>query len=62
MNLVFPLKEKFEKSSTKKDGCIRQDINDEVLINEKEYEKEKKSTAKSVGQRYIIAKGISWGK
>ena len=49
MNSVFHLKEKFEKNQTKKDGCRRQDINDGIFINEKENEKEKKSTAKTVG-------------
>ena len=48
MNSVFHLKEKFEKNQTKKDGCRRQDINDGIFINEKENEKEKKSTAKTV--------------
>ena len=38
----------------------RRDINDGVLINEKENEKQKKPpTAKTVGQRNIFAKGIS---
>ena len=49
MNSVFHLKEKFEKSQTKKAGCRRRDINDGIFINEKESEKEKKSTAKKVG-------------
>ena len=49
MNSVFHLKEKFEKSLTKKDGCRRRNINDGIFINEKENQKEKKSTAKTVG-------------
>ena len=49
MNSVFHLKEKFEKSLTKKGGCRRRNINDGIFINEKENEKEKKSTAKTVG-------------
>ena len=58
MNSVFHLKEKFYK----KKGCKRLDTNDGVLINEKENEKEKKSsTAKTVGQRYIFAKRVPWG-
>ena len=36
MNLVFDLKEKFEKRWMKKDGCRRRDINDGVFINEKQ--------------------------
>ena len=47
MNSVYNLKEKFEKSLTKKARCRRPDINDGIFINENE--KEKKSTAKSVG-------------
>ena len=35
MNSIFHLKEKFEKSLTKKDGCRRQDINGGAFINEK---------------------------
>ena len=35
MNSMFHLKEKFEKSLTKKDGCRRQDINGGAFINEK---------------------------
>ena len=64
MNLVFHLKGRFQKSYTRKrwiDGCRRQAINDGVFINEKENEKEKKSsTAKTTGQRNIFAKGIAW--
>ena len=45
MNLVFHLKEQFEKTWTKKDGCRKRDINDGVFINEKE---EKSSTAKTM--------------
>ena len=44
MNSVFYLKEKIQKSYTKKDSCRRRDINDGVFINEKENEKEKKSS------------------
>ena len=35
MNSVFHLKEKFEKSSTRNDGCRRQDINDRVFFTRK---------------------------
>ena len=35
MNLVFHLKEKFEKSWEKKDGCRRRDINNGVFINKR---------------------------
>ena len=31
------------------DGCRRRDIDDGIFLNEKENEKEKKSTAKTVG-------------
>ena len=51
MDSVFP-----------KNGCRRRGINVGVLINKKENEKEKKSsTAITLGQRNIFAKGISWG-
>ena len=61
MNSAFQLKENFEKNQTEKDGFGRRDINDVIFINEKENEKEKKSTAKTVGQRNIFTKRISWG-
>ena len=49
VNSAFYLKEKIEKSYTKKDECRRRDINDMVFINEKENEKEKKSaTGKTI--------------
>ena len=57
MNSVFHLKEKFEKSQTKKDGYRRQDINDGIFVNEKENEKEKKSTAKNSGSEKYFCKG-----
>ena len=49
MNSVFHLKEKLEKSLTKKARCRRPDINDGIFINENENEKEKKSRAKTMG-------------
>ena len=55
MNLVFHLKDKFEKNQPKK-------MDDGVFINERENEEEKKSsTAKTMGRVNIFAKEISWG-
>ena len=44
VNSAFYLKERIQKSYTKKDACRRRDINDGVFINENENEKEKKSS------------------
>ena len=55
MNLVFHFKDKLEKNQPKK-------MDDGVFINERENEKEKKSsTAKTTGRVNIFAKEISWG-
>ena len=48
MNSIFYSKEKSEKRWTKKDGCMRRDINDVVFINEKE-----KKSAKTVVREKI---------
>ena len=50
MNSIFYSKEKSEKMWTKKDGCMRRDINDVVFINEKE---KKSATAKTVVREKI---------
>ena len=50
MNSIFYSKEKSEKRWTKKDGCMRRDINDVVFINEKE---KKSATAKTVVREKI---------
>ena len=50
MNSIFYSEEKSEKRWTKKDGCMRRDINDVVFINEKE---KKSATAKTVVREKI---------
>ena len=50
------------RKARQKNGWRRRDVNDGACIKEKENEKEmESSTAKTVGQRNIFAKGISWG-